>query len=93
MGGADASIASVTGGVKGIGQATAEMLAADGTQLVVTDVDEEAGTKTVDSSTDVGGEAVFSAHDMAYAVVYLAPDESTFTAGSEFVLDGGFTTR
>ena len=31
------------------------------------------------------------ANEVAYAVVYLASDESTFTVGAEFVIDGGQT--
>ena len=32
-----------------------------------------------------------SANEVAYAVLYLASDESTFTTGAEFVIDGGAT--
>jgi NAD(P)-dependent dehydrogenase (short-subunit alcohol dehydrogenase family) len=31
--------------------------------------------------------------DIAYGVLYLASDESTFTTGSELVIDGGYTAQ
>jgi NAD(P)-dependent dehydrogenase (short-subunit alcohol dehydrogenase family) len=30
--------------------------------------------------------------DIAYAIVYLASDESKFMTGAEIVIDGGFTS-
>jgi cyclopentanol dehydrogenase len=30
-------------------------------------------------------------HEIAYAVLYLASDESSFTTGAEFIIDGGAT--
>ena len=32
-------------------------------------------------------------NDVAYAVLYLASDESKFATGSELVIDGGFTAQ
>lgn len=61
----DGLIAMVTGGAKGIGKATAEMLAADGAQVAVTDVDAQAGTETVNSIANAGGETAFFEHDVA----------------------------
>jgi NAD(P)-dependent dehydrogenase (short-subunit alcohol dehydrogenase family) len=31
--------------------------------------------------------------DVAYAVLYLASDESKFATGSELVIDGGYTAQ
>ena len=32
-------------------------------------------------------------NDVAYGVLYLASDESTFVTGSELVIDGGYTAQ
>jgi len=91
MGRVDGSIAMVTGGAKGIGKATAEMLAADGAQVAVTNVDAQAGTETVNSIANAGGEAAFFEHDIAAGgnwerVVaatqdtFGAPDDVTYAA-------------
>jgi NAD(P)-dependent dehydrogenase (short-subunit alcohol dehydrogenase family) len=33
------------------------------------------------------------AEDVAYAILYLASEESKFVTGSELVVDGGYTAR
>ncbi len=52
-------IALVTGGAKGLGEADARALAAEGAKVVLTDLDEEAGQAVAD---DIGG--VFKAQDV-----------------------------
>lgn len=52
-------VALVTGGSAGIGRATALAFAAEGLQVVVSDVDVAGGEGTVQLIRDAGGEAVF----------------------------------
>lgn len=58
-------VAVVTGAGAGIGRATAALFAHHGAMVVVTDVDEEGGRATVGRITEAGGQASFSAHDVA----------------------------
>lgn len=57
-------VAVVTGGGRGIGQATAHRFASEGAATVVADVDEEPGEGTAESIRDAGGEALFVATDV-----------------------------
>jgi NAD(P)-dependent dehydrogenase (short-subunit alcohol dehydrogenase family) len=52
-------VALVTGGAAGIGRATAQAFAAEGLQVVVSDVDVSGGEGTVQLIRDAGGEALF----------------------------------
>ena len=52
-------VALVTGGAAGIGRATALAFAAEGLQVMVSDVDVAGGEGTVQLIRDAGGEAVF----------------------------------
>ncbi|MDQ0466105.1 NAD(P)-dependent dehydrogenase (short-subunit alcohol dehydrogenase family) [Caulobacter ginsengisoli] len=57
-------VALVTGGASGIGQGCAELLAAEGARVVVTDVQVERGKAVVDGINARGGEAVFMTQDV-----------------------------
>lgn len=65
MGRVDNKIAIVTGGALGIGRATAEMLAAEGARVAVTDINEEEGRTTAERIEENGGTATFYRHDVA----------------------------
>jgi glucose 1-dehydrogenase len=54
----------VTGGANGIGRACAQAFAAEGARVVVADVDDQAGMRTVDEIVGEGGEALFVATDV-----------------------------
>lgn len=55
----------VTGGAAGIGRATAQAFAAEGLQVVVSDLDVAGGEATVQLIRDAGGEATFVRCDVA----------------------------
>lgn len=74
----------VTGAGAGIGRATAKRCAADGAQVVVTDVDSEGGEETVEKIEDAGGEASFEELDVCDADRF---EELIETTADEFGLD------
>ncbi|MEI2717578.1 MAG: glucose 1-dehydrogenase [Candidatus Nanopelagicales bacterium] len=80
MGRLDDRVAIVTGGGRGIGQATSLRLAADGAAVVVNDIDETPAAETVDLITQAGGRAVAAVAntvelDQAHALVNRAVSE------------------
>ena len=58
-------VALVTGGAKGVGEATALTLAAQGASVVVADLDAEAGERVVRTIRSSGGRAAFAEADVA----------------------------
>jgi 3(or 17)beta-hydroxysteroid dehydrogenase len=58
-------VAMVTGGAMGIGQACAELLAAEGAAVAVTDRETAAGTKVVDALVALDRRAIFIEHDVS----------------------------
>jgi NAD(P)-dependent dehydrogenase (short-subunit alcohol dehydrogenase family) len=52
-------VAIITGAGSGIGKATAELFAAEGAKVIISDINEKNGTETVDELKKKGGEAFF----------------------------------
>src|SRR5215510_7711271 len=64
----EGKVALVTGGVSGIGRATALTFAREGAKLVIADMNEDGGQQTVHMITEKGGEATFVRTDVSQAV-------------------------
>ena len=58
-------VAIITGGGQGLGHAMALLFSREGARVVVADIDENAGTETVDTIRSQGGEAIFVQADVS----------------------------
>ncbi len=65
MGRMDNKVALVTGGAKGIGQATCQLLAAEGAHVAIADIDDEEGERTATRIRAAGGLARYWRLDVA----------------------------
>src|SRR5580692_11351001 len=61
----DGKVALITGAGSGIGQATSRIFAREGAKLVLADVVEEGGNRTLKLVQDLGAQAVFVKCDVA----------------------------
>jgi NAD(P)-dependent dehydrogenase (short-subunit alcohol dehydrogenase family) len=61
----DGKVALITGSGSGMGRSAAELFAAEGAKVVVTDVVDDAGNATVDAIRAAGGEATYERADVS----------------------------
>jgi NAD(P)-dependent dehydrogenase (short-subunit alcohol dehydrogenase family) len=60
----EGSVAWISGGASGMGEATAELFAAEGARVVIVDVQQERGQQRADRIVSQGGQAIFLACDV-----------------------------
>jgi 3alpha(or 20beta)-hydroxysteroid dehydrogenase len=83
----DGKVALITGAAHGQGAAEAQLFAAEGASLVLTDVDEEHGRVVADSLANAGAKVVFLVHDVAEEPAWRAAiDEARRAFGGLHVL-------
>ena len=58
-------VALITGSGKGIGKATALLLAEKKAKVIITDINEDDGSRTLQEIKDNGGDAIFIRHDVS----------------------------
>lgn len=69
MGRLAGKVAIITGGSKGLGEADARLFAAEGAQVVITDIDQDAGEAL---ASDIGPSARFIQHDVSKETEWIA---------------------
>lgn len=70
-------VAIITGSASGMGQAAAELFATEGASVVVTDINEKAGSETAQAIRDSGGKAIFVKADVTREAEVQALVETT----------------
>jgi len=94
MGLVEGKIAIVTGSGRGIGAATAKLLAGHGARVIVSDLDDEAAEETASTIQEAGGEAIIFPGDVTDAEFPAAiMDKAVRTYGGLDILvnNAGFT--
>ncbi len=75
----DGKVALITGGARGLGGASAKLMAAAGASVLITDLLDEAGAGTVAEIEKAGGKAAFLHHDVV--------DEAAWIKAVKFATD------
>jgi NAD(P)-dependent dehydrogenase (short-subunit alcohol dehydrogenase family) len=90
-------VALVTGAAKGMGLATARMVAESGASVVLADLDGDLAAKEAERIVVEGGTAIGIACDVAEevaaAVLWLCSPAASFVIGVGLPVDGGFTAH
>ena len=76
----DGKVALVTGAGSGLGRASAQMLAAEGAAVAVTDVNRQTAHATADEISGNGGQAIALGHDVTRPDEWQAAIDETFSA-------------
>jgi NAD(P)-dependent dehydrogenase (short-subunit alcohol dehydrogenase family) len=90
-------VALVMGAAKGMGLATARMVAESGASVVLADLDGDLAAKEAERIVVEGGTAIGIACDVAEevaaAVLWLCSPAASFVIGVGLPVDGGFTAH
>jgi NAD(P)-dependent dehydrogenase (short-subunit alcohol dehydrogenase family) len=89
-------VAIVTGGSRGIGKATAILLAQHGADVVITSKNKTYLENEIDRSMAVAEHPIGRIgmpEDVAKAILYLVPEDSSWITGAILPVDGGVITK